>query len=91
MTKKLFTEKEIQTLSKNTYVKSVSEKGITYTVTTLKKDEKMSQQLAEEKEKRINDLTEKQEKKQVEMAYSQFQEKIKKYYEEMRGQSKASN
>lgn len=31
MTKKLFTEKEIQTLSKNPYVKSVSQKGITYT------------------------------------------------------------
>lgn len=31
MTKKLFTTKEIQNLSKNPYVKSVSEKGITYT------------------------------------------------------------
>lgn len=31
MTKKLFTEKEIQILSKNPYVKSVSQKGITYT------------------------------------------------------------
>ncbi|WHX39597.1 IS3 family transposase [Mesobacillus sp. AQ2] len=31
MSKKLFTEKEIQILSKNTYVKSVSSKGITYT------------------------------------------------------------
>ena len=31
MSKKLFTEKEIQILSKNPYVKSVSEKGITYT------------------------------------------------------------
>ncbi|EOQ03602.1 hypothetical protein KOY_01453, partial [Bacillus cereus VDM021] len=31
MTKKLFTEKEVQTLSKNPYVKSMSEKGITYT------------------------------------------------------------
>nr|WP_229168147.1 IS3 family transposase [Bacillus cereus] len=31
MTKKLFTEKEIQTLSKNPHVKSVSQKGITYT------------------------------------------------------------
>ncbi|EOQ06297.1 hypothetical protein KOY_03506 [Bacillus cereus VDM021] len=53
-----------------------------YTVTILYKDEKMSQQLADEIEKRINDLTKKQEK-QVEMAYSQFQEKIKKHYEEM--------
>lgn len=31
MSKKIFTEKEIQILSKNTYVKSVSSKGITYT------------------------------------------------------------
>ncbi|WP_242225423.1 IS3 family transposase [Bacillus cereus group sp. BfR-BA-01380] len=31
MTKKLFTEKEVQDLSKNPYVKSVSVKGITYT------------------------------------------------------------
>ncbi|WP_258236984.1 IS3 family transposase [Bacillus sp. NP247] len=31
MTKKLFTTKETQNLSKNPYVKSVSEKGITYT------------------------------------------------------------
>ncbi|MUK87731.1 IS3 family transposase, partial [Ornithinibacillus sp. L9] len=31
MSKRLFTEKEIKTLSKNLYVKSVSEKGITYT------------------------------------------------------------
>ncbi len=31
MMKKLFTEKEVQTLSKNPYVKSVSVKGITYT------------------------------------------------------------
>lgn len=31
MTKKLFTEKEVQILSKNRYVKSVSQKGITYT------------------------------------------------------------
>jgi hypothetical protein len=31
MTKKLFTEKEVQTLSKNRYVKSISQKGITYT------------------------------------------------------------
>ncbi|MFY0154324.1 IS3 family transposase, partial [Bacillus cytotoxicus] len=31
MTKKLFTEKEIEILSKNRYVKSVSPKGITYT------------------------------------------------------------
>jgi transposase len=31
MSKKLFTEKEIQILSKNTFVKSVSSKGITYT------------------------------------------------------------
>ncbi|UEP94723.1 IS3 family transposase [Bacillus pacificus] len=31
MTKKLLTEKEIQILSKNRYVKSVSQKGITYT------------------------------------------------------------
>ncbi|MGE7885809.1 IS3 family transposase, partial [Bacillus sp. NPDC094077] len=31
MTKKLFTEKEIQVLSSNPYVKSVSEKGLTYT------------------------------------------------------------
>ncbi|ENQ3079347.1 IS3 family transposase [Bacillus cereus] len=31
MTKKLFTEKEVQALSRNPYVKSVSEKGITYT------------------------------------------------------------
>ncbi len=31
MTKKLFTEKEVQALSKNRYVKSVSQKGITYT------------------------------------------------------------
>lgn len=53
-----------------------------HTVTILHKDEKMSQQLADEIEKKINDLTEKQ-KKQVEMAYSQFQEKIKKHYEEM--------
>lgn len=30
MSKKLFTEKEIQALSKNPYVKSVSTKGITY-------------------------------------------------------------
>ncbi|MEH7504727.1 hypothetical protein V7152_22360 [Neobacillus drentensis] len=32
MTKKLFTEKEIQVLSKNPYVKSVRAKGITYTL-----------------------------------------------------------
>lgn len=31
MSKKIFTEKEIETLSKNTYVKSVTSKGITYT------------------------------------------------------------
>ncbi len=31
MTKTLFTEKEVQILSKNRYVKSVSQKGITYT------------------------------------------------------------
>jgi transposase len=31
MSKKLFTEKDIQLLSKNPYVKSVSSKGITYT------------------------------------------------------------
>ncbi|WP_218160812.1 hypothetical protein [Bacillus sp. 491mf] len=31
MTKKLFTEKEVQDLSKNPYVKSVSAKEITYT------------------------------------------------------------
>ncbi|SFC93382.1 hypothetical protein SAMN04488168_11274 [Bacillus sp. 491mf] len=31
MTKKLFTEKEVQILSRNPYVKSVSEKVITYT------------------------------------------------------------
>lgn len=31
MTKKIFTEKEIQTLLKNPYVKAVSEKAITYT------------------------------------------------------------
>ncbi|TCN23982.1 hypothetical protein EV146_10888 [Mesobacillus foraminis] len=31
MSKKLFTEKEIKTLSKNPYVKSVTSKGITYT------------------------------------------------------------
>lgn len=31
MSKRLFTEKEIKILSKNLYVKSVSEKGITYT------------------------------------------------------------
>ncbi|SET84631.1 hypothetical protein SAMN05216389_1391, partial [Oceanobacillus limi] len=31
MSKRLFTEKEIRILSKNLYVKSVSEKGITYT------------------------------------------------------------
>lgn len=31
MTKKLFTEREIQILSSNPYVKSVSQKGITYT------------------------------------------------------------
>jgi transposase len=31
MSKKLFTEKEIKSLSKNPYVKSVSTKGITYT------------------------------------------------------------
>ncbi|WP_420974186.1 hypothetical protein [Bacillus thuringiensis] len=31
MTKKLFTEREIQILSNNLYVKSVSQKGITYT------------------------------------------------------------
>ncbi|PGS05804.1 vWA domain-containing protein [Bacillus pseudomycoides] len=53
-----------------------------YTVTTLYKDKKISQELAEEIEKRINDLVEKQEK-QVEVAYSQFQEKVRKHYEEM--------
>lgn len=31
MSKKIFTEKEIKTLSKNPYVKSVTSKGITYT------------------------------------------------------------
>ena len=31
MSKKLFTEREIEILSNNPYVKSVSEKGITYT------------------------------------------------------------
>lgn len=31
MTKKLFVKKEMQNLSKNPYVKSVSEKGIAYT------------------------------------------------------------
>lgn len=31
MSKKLFTEKEIKILSKNPNVKSVSDKGITYT------------------------------------------------------------
>lgn len=31
MSKKVFTEKEVQLLSKNPYVKSVSSKGITYT------------------------------------------------------------
>ncbi len=31
MSKKHFTEKEIKTLSKNPYIKSVSTKGITYT------------------------------------------------------------
>ncbi|CQR46056.1 hypothetical protein BN1058_00300 [Paraliobacillus sp. PM-2] len=31
MSKRLFTEKEIKILSKNLYVKSVSEKAITYT------------------------------------------------------------
>lgn len=31
MTKKLFTDREIQILSNNLYVKSVSQKGITYT------------------------------------------------------------
>lgn len=31
MTKKLFTKREIQILSNNLYVKSVSQKGITYT------------------------------------------------------------
>lgn len=31
MSKKLFTEKEIKSLSKNPYVKSISSKGITYT------------------------------------------------------------
>lgn len=31
MTKKLFIEREIQILSNNLYVKSVSQKGITYT------------------------------------------------------------
>ena len=31
MSKKIFTEKEIKVLSTNTYVKSVSSKGITYT------------------------------------------------------------
>lgn len=31
MTKKLFTEREIQILSRNPYVKYVSQKGITYT------------------------------------------------------------
>ena len=31
MSKKIFSEKEINELSKNKYVKKVSEKGITYT------------------------------------------------------------
>ncbi|EOP63603.1 hypothetical protein IIQ_03810 [Bacillus cereus VD118] len=31
MTKKLFTERDIQILSNNPYIKSVSQKGITYT------------------------------------------------------------
>ena len=31
MSKKIFTEKEIEILSNNPYVKSVSSKGITYT------------------------------------------------------------
>ncbi|EEM68659.1 transposase [Bacillus thuringiensis serovar andalousiensis BGSC 4AW1] len=31
MTKKLFTEEEVQALSKNRYVKSVNQKGIIYT------------------------------------------------------------
>lgn len=53
-----------------------------HTVTTLYKDKKISQELAEEIEKRVNDLVEKQEK-QVEVAYSQFQEKVRKRYEEM--------
>ncbi|MEI4620443.1 hypothetical protein KFD70_20250 [Bacillus pfraonensis] len=53
-----------------------------HTVTTLYKDKKISQELAEEIEKRVNDLVEKQEK-QVEVAYSQLQEKVRKRYEEM--------
>ena len=32
MSKKLFSNKDIELLSKNKYVKKVSEKGITYTV-----------------------------------------------------------
>ena len=32
MSKKLFTEKEMKTLASNKYVKSVSKKGITYTI-----------------------------------------------------------
>ncbi|MBC6973183.1 hypothetical protein H9I32_12585 [Bacillus sp. Xin] len=55
-----------------------------HTFTTLYKDKKISQELAEEIEKRVNDLVEKQEK-QVEVAYSQFQEKVRKRYEEMSG------
>ena len=31
MSKKIFTDKEIELLSKNSYVKAVSSKGITYT------------------------------------------------------------
>ncbi|PGU61393.1 IS3 family transposase, partial [Bacillus cereus] len=37
MTKKLFTKKEIEALSKNPYVKAISEKGITYTSPTYQK------------------------------------------------------
>lgn len=59
-----------------------------HTVTTLYKDKKISQELAEEIEKRINELVEKQEK-QVKVAYSQFQEKVKKHYEEMSGTVKS--
>ncbi|WP_410982951.1 hypothetical protein [Bacillus cereus] len=58
--------------------------ALKHTVTTLYKDKKISQELAEEIEKRINDLVEKQEK-QVEVAYSQFQEKVRKHHEEMSG------
>lgn len=46
MTKKLFTEREIQILSNNLYVKFISQKGITYT-------EKFKHIFIEENEKEI--------------------------------------